>query len=302
MPIESFGADAPRHIKALGYGPSGIGKTTLITGLIEHDYKPLVLDINKGLEALGPHFAKGNRVDRIVIEPRMGEAVDSTGMTVHRELTAWEILVLEVKEHVLGPVRRKDFMYDVLVVDDLTELAKYAIDHVMKQSKGEYPGPSEYGRASEHLRQFVQTLRDLPIHVYMIALPKEDIDNDGNRKVFPALQGKLSSEVAGYFNLVFWMDVRQVQDPDEPDVRREERFLLTTIRTLPAVGVVQAKDRSTILESVELPDLGAVFDKLLHIQPKPEAQSKATGTRKAIRQATASQSKEHGSDPSNPQV
>jgi len=300
--------DNPRHVKALVYGPSGIGKTRLIQTLDQAGYKPLVVDINKGLEALEGYVAAGHEIDRIRVEPRTETGQDSTGAAVVKDLTSWEVMQAEFRDHIAGPVRRGEFKYDVIVIDDLTELAKHAIDFVMKSSKSEYPGIGEYGRVSEHLRQFVQYLRDMPVHVYMIALPKTDEDDDGNRSVYPSVQGKLSTEISGYFNVVSFMHIRRVQDTPDSEPY-QQRYLLTGMDAVPAIGIVQAKDRFAVLDHTEPADMGAIFNKILGVKTAMAAvvveTEKVPRSKPRIRKAKvnpASQEPSYSDLPATPQV
>jgi hypothetical protein len=91
------------------------------------------------------------------------------------------------------------------------------------------PGLQEYGKNNETIRKVVRRFRDLPMHVVFTCLEQVvGDDNTGLPKSRPMLQGRMSSEVPAYMDIVGYLITRQ--DRGEDEVVKNTRVLITEPR------------------------------------------------------------------------
>ena len=144
--------------------------------------------------------------------------------------------------------------YRTVVVDSLTELQEMNMAQVMarlgerdpdryeKQGE-EIASMLEWQINSKKVRTLIRAFRDLPMTVIFTALMKEDKDKLTGRTVKrPNLPGKLAAAVAGMFDIVTYMYMQQIPDPQDETKEIQGRLLLTE-----ATDKVVAKDRSNKL-------------------------------------------------------
>jgi hypothetical protein len=115
--------------------------------------------------------------------------------------------------------------YGTVILDSATEAQKYSMDSVMSSAVArddtldrDMPMQRHWGVNIEHMRKMIRAFRDLPCHTIITALTKEDQD----QKTFvtkrrPSMSGKLSSEIAGFMDIVFYMYVKE--DEEEGTIR-----------------------------------------------------------------------------------
>ncbi len=155
-------------------------------------------------------------------------------------------------QKVYDELHRGSHDYQTVVLDSLTELQKQDMQYILDElAKGERASGKdvdediasvrEWGRSIEHIRKMVRGFRDLPMNVVVTALQREEKDKKGKVTFLPSLPGKLAYEVAGFFDVVLFMYVKNVDG-------KETRLCLTG-----ATDEHVAKDRSASLEQV-IPD------------------------------------------------
>lgn len=115
--------------------------------------------------------------------------------------------------------------YEVFVVDSLTAYCRMAGNEI---AGGEMVGSLEdldetrnqrfYLALDLHMRQFLDRLRNLPMHVLVTALPRKDGKTTG-AAVFPA---QLRNELGSYFNLVGYLDRTTPLIEDRPEESPED--------------------------------------------------------------------------------
>lgn len=208
-------------LNILLYGDPGVGKTRLAGSALDvAELAPvLFIDIEGGTYTLKDSFPD---VDVVRVK-------------------SWKQM-----QNVYDELYRGQHGYRTIVLDSLTEIQKFSMLGIMQSLIAEKPDrdpdiPSvqEWGKNIEQTRKLVRAFRDLPMHSIFTALSKEDKDpRTGMRKMKPSLSGKLSDEVAGFFDIVLYMYMKLVDD--EP-----KRYLLTG-----ATESHVAKDRSNKLPTV----------------------------------------------------
>jgi hypothetical protein len=146
-------------------------------------------------------------------------------------------------------VESGEFAPRTVILDTLTELQKMNMSQIMaelisrepeKQWDPDIPDVRRWGKNIEQIRKWVRKYRDLPLNVIMTAHEQEDKDNmTGLVHHRPQLSGKLSNEVAGFFDVVGYLYVKQEAVSEGSQEKQTARKLLTG-----AVEGYVAKDRS----------------------------------------------------------
>jgi AAA domain len=153
--------------------------------------------------------------------------------------------------------RRKDHGYGCIVLDSLSEIQKLSMASIMAGEvwrnpdvDPDIPSQRNWGKNINQIRRLVRQFRDLPVPTIFTALAQDDKDERTGRLLRkPALSGKLANEVAGFFDIVGYFYIKEVQS-------QQTRFMLTG----GAEGIV-AKDRSERLPPIlESPTMKAVYD------------------------------------------
>jgi len=154
-------------------------------------------------------------------------------------------------------LRKMNHPYKTVVIDSLTELHKLIIRYIMidvvnedDERDEDVPSVREYLKATEQVRRLCRRYRDLPLNSVFTALLTEEVDDKKNKKYKKInLSKKLAGEVGGFFDEVFYIYVKEVND-------QQKRLMLTT-RT----EEIGAKDRSnTLPKIVEDPTMQLVFE------------------------------------------
>lgn len=237
--LQKLSAMAPR-INAIIYGLPGVGKTRLCASAdaVPEMRKVLLLDVDGG--ALSAQELYPN-VERLSI-------------------TNWD-QVMNVQRDLASGMNHG---FQTVILDTGTEAQKYDQAAVMKQAakiaadKGEVrdeavPSFREWGITQDHFRQMVRGFRDLPMN-FLMTLHVKDQTNDLTGKVSksPDLPGKLARQIAGFFDVVLYMYVKELPIADgtnsdgTPKTKMVEKRLLLSA----ASELIIAKDRSDKLPSI----------------------------------------------------
>lgn len=224
-------------VKILVYGPSGIGKTSLIATMPD----PVALSVEKGLLSLNAANQKaifGRAINVPVIEI-------SSFVDLHE---AYRFISESAHAKALNPC-----------IDSLSDIAEV----VLANAKASVKDPRKaYGDLVDRMTDLIRKFRDLPgRHVYMTAKQDREKDEASNMVLYgPSMPGKnLTNGVAHFFDEVFAMGVSPKQANGST-----YRFLRTQ-----ADIQFQAKDRSGALDEIEQPNLGIIISKIQnHVSTK----------------------------------
>lgn len=248
----------PEYVKCMIYGQNGIGKTALIRTLVHHGYKPLILDTNKGLKTLKSYIDRtGIELDYVDITNQVDEA---TGLV---DTWAWEVL-RETFREIKGEIRNKSFQYDVLVIDDYTELSRCLKEYVSRENPDTHgTTQQQYGIIRDHTILFSRAIRDLPCHVYAIAGRWEGTDDNDKQIYRPNVEGSFRNELVGMFDEAYYMYMRVTEEKPKGGVgkaiKHENRILVTNPTRVNGVDI-QSKNRGGKLQLEEEADLGRLFN------------------------------------------
>jgi phage nucleotide-binding protein len=151
--------------------------------------------------------------------------------------------------------------YKSVAIDSLSELADLDMRDVMRQMLQRQPGRDadvadkrEWGIVRTHMRRIVRAFKDLEMNTFMTALSMKDKDDvTGAVTFYPALAGKLRTEIPGFFDVVGYMYART----DGEGVTRRIQFQKSE--------KVTAKDRTDSFgqwqDNVMIPDLMELLHK-----------------------------------------
>lgn len=227
-----------RFIKAMVYGPYGVGKTTLAASAANVPFMRDVFMIDA--ESGDMSLSELDDVDRVQISrwKQLGAIYEylkqhcaARDAYLRGDESAKDTLRrMEAKMKQLGDdLPDEPHLYRTLVIDSLSELSNYA----MYQLTGRQVGVGdisadptaatfkEWGQSGEMVRYLVRSLRDLPMHVIFVAAERTDEENINNRMVTvrrPKFPGQLANDVQGLIDIVAYMN-RTTEPPETPGGR-----------------------------------------------------------------------------------
>lgn len=205
------------------YGPSGVGKTTLVGTL---PGKVLMLSAEQGELSL-----KGKDVDYVHVTDWAG--------------------VKEFMEFVQTDEAKKK--YDWIVLDSMSELGERCLEACELKFKGEDNKFKLWDTYKKELTKIIKFFRDTPsyhsLHIYQQDTREDDM---GRRMTTFKVSGSLRASVPYFYDEVFYMCVNKNEKGKETRV----------VKTAPSIKVI-AKDRSGALDEKEAPDMAEILNKIL---------------------------------------
>ncbi len=171
-----------QYAKVLVYGDPGVGKTVFASTAP----RPILW-----LESEGGTVSIGDRTDIDIARV--------TGLETYREALVY--------------LHANPGLYKTVVLDSFTETQAAVLKEIMRAvhaadaSRDEFaPQFGEWGRLVGVMREIARGFRDLPMHVVITALQREDKDDmTGQVKVRPRLSPALADELPGYMDVVGYM-------------------------------------------------------------------------------------------------
>ena len=221
-------------IKALFYGREGSSKTTSALAAANNG-KTLVINVEGGVKPSALR-KRGINVDNIVQwpDPTSGEKVSFKGLE-------------QVHQRILSDLTEDPDSWYAVVLDSVTETANAlrddATENRVARVKRNRPGADvdenfvdrdDYGVMTNQMRKIVRRLRDLPCHVIITALQRDD---DG--VVGPNVSPALGADLMGYVDLVLYFKGSSDAPEDMPDLNFRAKTR--------ASDTIHAKDRFSAL-------------------------------------------------------
>lgn len=184
--------DEAEYTKALFYGREGTGKTTAAARAAEHG-RVLVINSEGGLKRTALK-QQGVDTSRIAVWPP--EGVEITARSLE-----------DLHEKILGDLHDDPDSWYAVVLDSLTEihhlLRENATEERVRKSRTvidpDFVDRDDYGKMTAQLRKLIRRFRDLPCHVVVIALEKDD---ETAQEIRPSLTPALNTDVLGYMDVV----------------------------------------------------------------------------------------------------
>jgi hypothetical protein len=139
--------------------------------------------------------------------------------------------------------------FQSVVIDSLSEIGEVVLIHEKAINKD---GRAAYGEMAAQMTSLIRAFRDLPRHVLMTAKVEKAQDESGRILYSPSMPGtKVGQALPYFFDEVLALRVEKDADG------QTQRALMCE-----SDGLWLAKDRSGRLESWELPDMGAIIQKI----------------------------------------
>lgn len=184
--------DEVEYTKALFYGREGTGKTTAAAKAAESG-RVLFINSEGGLKRTALRN-QGVDVSKLAVWPPEGT-----------EITARTLETLH--EQILSDLHDEPGSWYAVVIDSLTEvhhlLRENATAERVRKSRTEldpdFVDRDDYGKMTAQLRKLIRRFRDLPCHVVLIALEKDDEERN---EIRPSLTPALNTDVLGYMDIV----------------------------------------------------------------------------------------------------
>ena len=183
---------------------------------------------------------------------------------------------LDTYREALVYLEKNDAKYKTVVIDSFTETLAAVLKEIMRAVKTLDPTRDEFApyfeewqRLTGVMREIARAFRDLPMHVVITALEREDKDDlTGRSKVRPRMTPALADELPGFMDAVVYLyaATEQKGEVDEGGVAESEEGL-TVVRNglIKPTGKYVAKAR--IPEGDPTPDFIAdpTFNKVAEL-------------------------------------
>lgn len=228
-----------RWLKLLAYGKAGAGKTTLMATSVDVPIMNDIFMINAEsgdmvisdnpviLDPASIDIAKPNNYKQVVKIYEFLSAhhkyrdilnADPKQKTPDSKLAFKRLCLFESTlkgQDVKDVVARGPKTYNTIIVDSLTEIERMAMDNFL--GAGDEPGSidisedvkvaefKEYKQINNTLNRVMRALRDLPYNL-LVVCGADWTQNEHKQHVWnPAMTGKLSSQIQGYFDIVGYL-------------------------------------------------------------------------------------------------
>lgn len=205
-----------KYLNLLVYGDFGVGKTRLAASAqdIPEMQDAIFLDIESG----GRTIQDREDIDAVTITAfsqfarvyeflRMHcQARDANDVEKMKKLESFFKTIDPNNPFVVDKPKR----YHTVIVDSLTEVQKYCMYQLLGVTVGQFaldmepenPQYAEWNKSTEMIRLLVRSFRNLDMNTIFVCSRLEDQDEKKRFFHAPALPGKLSNEVQGFFDAV----------------------------------------------------------------------------------------------------
>lgn len=231
-------ASANSGIKALVYGPAGMGKTMLCATLPA----PVIISAESGLLSLRPQ-----NIARVFGENAQGICYDIPVI----EVKTVQNLTEAYNWFTTSPQAAN---FQSIAIDSLSEIAEVVLNNAKRQVKDPRQA---YGELLEKMETLIRLFRDLPNKNVVMMAKMESYKEEltGIVKYGPSMPGsKLGQKLPYFFDEVFRLGVN----------KDAQGMAYRFLQTQPDLQF-EAKDRSGSLDPVEFPNLTYVLNKIIGV-------------------------------------
>lgn len=172
MEIKTY-TPTTHKVKALVYGPSGAGKTSFWGSAP----KPIFASAEGGLLSIAS------------IKPAYVDIRSTKDLT-------------ELYEY----LKNKEHPYETVIIDSITEINEI-IKAGIEKKNGRGMQLQDWGFLEKEISDILRKFRDLNMHVLFLALEKYEKDGDKIEKIYPLLNGKAQTGIAGFMDIVGYIMV-----------------------------------------------------------------------------------------------
>jgi hypothetical protein len=204
MNTSSIAHDGPT--KVLLYAHHGFGKTYQCRYYQKRYGKGLILSGESGLKSV-----EDVDIDYVPFDSWDGEHDPDNGKYSFRGI----IRMMQSSDF-------KDAGYKWIAIDSLTELSERLIEHLETEHAGNKNAFAMWGDYSRLMTGALKWIRDLPIHVYVTCLAKEEKDANDVTQYWPLVKGQaVSKHIPALFDHVLCgVRVTEKNDQGTPKVKR----------------------------------------------------------------------------------
>ena len=193
--------------KTLLYAHHGWGKTFQCRFYQKRFGKGLIISGEAGLKSI-----EDTDIDYIPFLSWDGENNEEKGTYSFKQIFKW----LTMPEFL--PAQG----YKWIAIDSLTEMSDRLLESLEQEMDGDKNGFKVWGEYDSQMTGTLKIIRDLPVHVFMTCLAKEEADANGVTQFWPHIKGKgVAKRIPAIFDHVF-CGVRTTEKTDSghPKVRR----------------------------------------------------------------------------------
>tara|TARA_R110000764_G_scaffold87422_3_gene168259 strand:+ start:2555 stop:3382 length:828 start_codon:yes stop_codon:yes gene_type:complete len=203
--------------KCLLYGSHGWGKTTQFRHYQDYYGEGFIISGESGLSSI-----RSAGIDYLPFTSWDGGTDPALNEYSFKDIFKW--------------MRTPDFKsknYKWIGIDSLTELSNYSKQHAEAtaeaDAKKKGKPANNFEAWANHAAQLVgacKAIRDMPMHVMVTALAKENSDDNGNTEYWPMIDGKASmQQLPGIFDCVF-AGIRSTSG-NKADGQKVVRYIVT---------------------------------------------------------------------------
>lgn len=188
-------------LKVLGYGPSGAGKTSVLSSMPD----PLIVLLTEKHGAMTIKRVNPNAKiifieDTLICTCHNGPVAKCSSPKGEKKISGQQVL-----NGVLDELSTKKHPFRSVVLDSLTDMQQILLSDMKGGKPGAQVSLQEWGKLIDRTKHLVVRLRNLNMHVGVICLADEVQDNNQKLIYRPALAGKkLPGNLIQYFNLCFF--------------------------------------------------------------------------------------------------
>lgn len=196
--------------KTLLYAHHGYGKTYQCRYYQKRFGKGLILSGEAGLKSI-----EDVAIDYLPFSSWDGQQDHDNGVYSFRGL--WSFI---------ASPKFKEAGYKWIAIDSLTELSERLIEHLEKQHEGNKNAFAMWGDYNRMMLGALKAVRDLPVHVYVTCLAKEEKDANDMTHYWPLVKGQaVSKHVPALFDHVL-CGVRTTE-PNDQGKPKVQRYIVT---------------------------------------------------------------------------
>lgn len=227
--------DDSRYLNILVYGKHGVGKTTLLASAadVPQMLGILFIDAESGEQAIEDNPRITNNVH--LIENRIRVTTFKQVAQIHDYLVQYckdrdahpqntkRMIDYEAAFRGISPSEiTEPTIYRTVMLDSITEMEKYNmyallgtnVDKIPTGESGEIDVAQwdEFRKNNQMIQIALRRFRDLPMN-FLAAAAEQYVQDENKRQIWsPALTGKLSNQVQGFFDIVGYMRAESKAD------------------------------------------------------------------------------------------